>query len=263
MRASALQTSWALAKSIREDLAPTSARVEEASLFEIVPEGQAAAAPPGSRQGDSRTPKGCSSSELPAAAAAAATSAATPAAAAAAEPHEDAGCGSGGDGGTGGGTGGCLKPGDLEAAAAAGCCSWCCCAFPRLSIPQVSQSTIRRLFLMQRHNFEIAGESFFPALPKSAVGCLYLSVSASSLCFPADPKPAAASLFLCLSLCLSLSHCLFCAAASLLPSFCGGGTLAVSIFAVTQAFGGSALPCSPQELASLWGRLSWRTRREW
>ncbi|KAL8430232.1 hypothetical protein ACSSS7_006062 [Eimeria intestinalis] len=182
LRAAALEASARLAKGIREQIAPTETHLQEAYLFETTSEGPLEGAPIEVKAHGSRDAS--SSRSGSAAAAAASTAAASPTLVAAAaerrqeHQHEGGGACSGGDGGEppgGGGSGGCLKPGDLETAAAAGFCSWCCCAFPRLSCPQVSQTTIRRLFKMQRHNFEVAGVRWLcsvlqPSADRQAVG---------------------------------------------------------------------------------------------
>ncbi|KAL8442058.1 hypothetical protein Emag_006692 [Eimeria magna] len=184
LRAAALEASASLAKAIRAQVAPTESHLQEAYLFEITSGGPLEEASMGAKAHGSR---GAGSSRSDSAAAAAASTAAGSleiiAAATRQEQQHEGGPCSGGDGGDprgGGGSGGCLKPGDIEAAAAAGFCSWCCCAFPRLSCPQVSQTTIRRLFKMQRHNFEVAGVRWLcsalqPSVDRKAVGAAILA----------------------------------------------------------------------------------------
>lgn len=155
-KTSALRVALELANSIRAELAPSDAHLDEVCLFDIGSGGLSGAVS-GVAQGDGKTFTDYTTSSSPAAAAPPVATAAQ-AVTANGMHHEGHSSCKGGNGDAVGGSGGCLKQGDLEAAAAAGYCNWCCGAFPRLSFPQVSQSTIRRLFLLQRHNFELAGK---------------------------------------------------------------------------------------------------------
>ncbi|OEH79375.1 hypothetical protein cyc_05895 [Cyclospora cayetanensis] len=182
LKMSVLQASWKLGKSIRAELAPSDAHLHEVSLFNV---GQGPPRirgpfgdPVGGVYGEKKTPSDFGDLHAAASrsvAVGASTAGGTPSAATDTCHNDGQNCKGEREKNSTEGSGGCLRPGDLEASAKAGYSSWCCCAFPRLSIPEVSQFTIRRLFQMQRHNFQIAGVRWLcaalqPSTSREAVG---------------------------------------------------------------------------------------------